>query len=168
MKTTTPITGALVVIVAAAGVAVGALALDAGGSPAPASTSNGSATTVQAPAANADSSAGDGYGSDTPSGNTDSGSGNGAATASPSAASSATLDISGFAFGSVSVAPGGKVTVQNQDSATHTVTADEGGFDTGQIAGGSSATFTAPTTPGTYSFHCDIHPDMTGTLTVVG
>jgi plastocyanin len=166
--TTTHITGALVVIVAAAGVAVGALALDAGGSPAPAS--NSTATTVQAanPSPVGSTGSGDGYCSDAASGATQSGSdaadGNAGGAAAGNA--TATLQISGFQFSSVSVAPGGQVTVQNQDSATHTVTSSDGAFDTGDIAGGATATFTAPSTPGTYQFHCDIHPDMTGTLTV--
>jgi plastocyanin len=41
---------------------------------------------------------------------------------------------------------------------------------TGIVPGGASdeATFTAPAEPGTYYFHCDLHPiQMSGTYTVV-
>lgn len=46
------------------------------------------------------------------------------------------------------------------------MTATEGkAFDTDSIDDGATATFTAPSTPGSYSFICAIRP-MTGTLTV--
>jgi plastocyanin len=58
------------------------------------------------------------------------------------------------------------VSVTNNDSATHTATADDGkSFDTGDVNQGSSATITAPK-PGSYKYHCTIHPFMHGTLTV--
>ncbi|WP_240134750.1 cupredoxin domain-containing protein [Streptomyces sp. MUM 178J] len=98
-----------------------------------------------------------------------------AATSTPPTTATATADaeeritIRDFAFTppTLTVSPGATVTVVNQDSASHTVTATDGeSFDTGEIAGGRSATFTAPDTPGTYPFFCSIHPRMTGTLTV--
>src|SRR5687768_7717571 len=47
-----------------------------------------------------------------------------------------TITISDFDFGGETVvAPGATVTVSNTDGAPHTVTADDGEFDTGQIAG---------------------------------
>jgi plastocyanin len=49
---------------------------------------------------------------------------------------------------------------------THTLAADGGQFDTGNIFEGKSATFLAPTKPGTYKFHCNIHANMHGTLDV--
>jgi plastocyanin len=52
------------------------------------------------------------------------------------------------------------------DTTTHTNTADKGEWNTGDIDAGASATFTAPSKPGTYGFHCNIHNFMTGTLTV--
>ena len=63
-----------------------------------------------------------------------------------------------------SVSPGATVTVHNMDGLAHTVTADDGGFDSPAPAGNS--TFTAPTKPGSYPFHCSIHPEMHGTLVV--
>jgi plastocyanin len=79
------------------------------------------------------------------------------------------LTISGFAFGEpLTVPPGAKVTVRNADRAPHTVTAAGGAFDTRTIAPGATASFVAPSKPGTYRFACAIHPSMTGSLVVAG
>jgi plastocyanin len=80
----------------------------------------------------------------------------------------ATITIKDFAFGSpITVSPGATVSVTNQDTAEHTVTADQGqAFDTEVKGSGGTATFTAPSQPGTYAFHCTYHPNMHGTLTV--
>jgi plastocyanin len=66
----------------------------------------------------------------------------------------------------VVVQAGGKVIWQNQDTAPHTATADDGSFDTGTIEQGKigSATFKEP---GTYTYFCEIHPTMHGTVEVV-
>ncbi len=82
-----------------------------------------------------------------------------------------TVTIKDFKFdpATITVAPGTAITVTNQDSAGHTLTAlapNAGAFDTGLLEQGKSATITAPTTPGSYPFHCDVHPTMTGTLVV--
>lgn len=58
------------------------------------------------------------------------------------------------------------VTFVNQDSTKHTVTADSGGFDSGDMAPGGSWTHTFAVA-GTYSFHCIYHSYMKGTITVV-
>lgn len=73
-----------------------------------------------------------------------------------------------FSPAKLTVSPGAKITVKNSDSTTHTLTATGGGasFDTGDIAPGKTATFTAPTKAGDYSYDCSIHPFMKGTLTV--
>ncbi|KOU10784.1 cupredoxin family copper-binding protein [Streptomyces ardesiacus] len=90
--------------------------------------------------------------------------------ASRSPASAGTqVTIKDFTFqpASLTVSPGAKVTVGNKDSTTHTLTASKGGsFDTGDIAPGRSATFTAPSTAGDFPYTCTIHPFMKGTLTV--
>jgi plastocyanin len=67
---------------------------------------------------------------------------------------------------SATVAPGATVTVTNKDSVTHTLTATNGKFDTGDIAGGQSKTFTAPSKAGTYHYICNIHQYMMGTIVV--
>lgn len=80
--------------------------------------------------------------------------------------SAAAIVIRGFAFAEVSpVAAGEEIVVENADATTHTVTADDGSFDSGNIAGGQTGRFTVDE-PGEYPFHCEIHPGMTGTLTV--
>ncbi|MFD0278779.1 cupredoxin domain-containing protein [Kitasatospora sp. NPDC127111] len=90
------------------------------------------------------------------------------ATSAP--ATAVTVTIKDFLFhpDTLTVAPGTKITVTNQDSAEHTLTAVTPGkeFDTGLLAKGQSATITAPSTPGSYPFHCDVHPNMKGTLVV--
>jgi plastocyanin len=80
-------------------------------------------------------------------------------------ASTAALTISGFAFGApLTVSPGTKVAVSNRDSAPHAVSGSA--FDTGTVAANASGAFTAPAAAGTYRFTCEIHPSMTGSLTV--
>lgn len=92
----------------------------------------------------------------------------------PASTSTVTIEgmevrIKGFAFipADVKVPAGAKITVINEDSAPHTLTATEGyAFDTGTIEGGASGTFTAPSKPGSYPFFCSLHPEMKGTLVV--
>jgi plastocyanin len=62
---------------------------------------------------------------------------------------------------------GGKVVVTNTDGASHTWTAVDGAFDSGTLAEGQSFEFTFDE-PGTYEYRCNIHPTMTGTITVTG
>ncbi len=79
----------------------------------------------------------------------------------------ATITIESFAFGSsVPVAPGSSVLVSNADGAPHTVTADSDSFTTATLSPGDSETIVVPDEPGTYTFFCNIHPSMTGSLTV--
>jgi plastocyanin len=60
----------------------------------------------------------------------------------------------------------GKVIWQNEDTAPHTATADDGSFDTGTIERGKlkSETFKEA---GTFPYFCQIHPTMHGTVEVV-
>lgn len=78
------------------------------------------------------------------------------------------VEIVDFAYDPdpVTVQVGGKVTWLNQDSAPHTATADDGSFDTGTLEEGKlkSETFKQA---GTYTYICEIHPDMHGTVEVV-
>lgn len=76
------------------------------------------------------------------------------------------ITISDFAFDvPATVPPGAEVTVVNEDSSFHTVTAADGAFDV-DAPGGETVTFTAPDEPGEYAFSCTPHPQMTATLTV--
>ncbi|GAA1221118.1 MULTISPECIES: cupredoxin family copper-binding protein [Streptomyces] len=113
-----------------------------------------------------------GSGDGSPSSSTPPASPSAPASASPSSSESGKgevkVTIKGFAFhpATFEVSPGTKITVTNEDSATHTLTADDKSFDTGDLAQGESATFTAPSKPGSYSYICTIHPNMKGILTV--
>jgi len=66
-----------------------------------------------------------------------------------------------------SVKAGQQLKIVNNDDANHTVTADENNlFDVRVSSGGGVETLTAPTTPGTYPFHCKYHSNMHAVLTV--
>jgi plastocyanin len=65
------------------------------------------------------------------------------------------------------VSPGQELTIVNKDEQNHTVTADENNlFDIVVSGSGGIMSFTAPTAPGTYPFHCKYHSNMHGVLTV--
>ena len=102
-----------------------------------------------------------------PSTSTSSGAG-GSSAGGSSATKTDSITISNFMFSPMhaTVAPGATVTVTNKDSVTHTLTASNGAFNTGDIGGGQSKTFTAPMKPGTYSYICNIHQYMMGTIVV--
>lgn len=57
------------------------------------------------------------------------------------------------------------VTWINNDIAPHTVTADDGSFNSGNLDAGASWTHVFDT-PGTYTYHCEYHPWMRGTIIV--
>ena len=81
--------------------------------------------------------------------------------------SDASVTIADFTFdpSEVTVASGGVVEVANEDGTDHTFTSADGGFDC-TIAGGETANVVVSADPGEYEFQCDIHPAMTGTITV--
>ena len=85
--------------------------------------------------------------------------------ASSSSAKADTITIANEVYTVGPATAGSTVTVENNDSVTHTVTADDGhSFDI-TIPAGKTKTFTAPAA-GTYKFHCKIHSNMHGTLVV--
>jgi plastocyanin len=88
-----------------------------------------------------------------------------AAPASPAPAE-ATITITNFEMSDATVAPGGRITVQNDDREQHTVTSNTAGAFSVDVPGRSKATFTAPMKPGQYPFHCNYHASMHGMLTV--
>ena len=77
----------------------------------------------------------------------------------------ATLDVTEFKFEDVSVTAGGTVSVTNDSGAAHTFTADDGAFDE-SLPVDETVEVQAPSEPGEYPFHCEIHPSMKATLTV--
>jgi len=75
--------------------------------------------------------------------------------------------ISNFAYSvPASVSPGQQVTIVNNDSRAHSITADNNAFDVQAWGSGGITTLTAPSTPGVYPFHCKYHENMRGTLIV--
>jgi plastocyanin len=83
------------------------------------------------------------------------------------AAAAAMITIKDFAFqGPTSVKPGTQVMVMNSDAETHSVTSDTSGLFDVNIDADATATFTAPTKPGSYPYHCKYHSNMHGTLVV--
>jgi plastocyanin len=76
----------------------------------------------------------------------------------------------------LTVAAGSTLLVANVGGKPHTLTADDGSFDTGTITpgaeggrfAGKNASVTL-TEPGTFKFHCEVHPAaMKGVVTVTG
>ena len=92
-------------------------------------------------------------------------SGAAASGSSGSGGASASIIDFGFQPASITVKAGSTVTWKNTGSVTHTVTAGDGSFDSGQVAAGSSFQHTF-TTAGTFAYHCTIHSSMTGTVVV--
>jgi plastocyanin len=92
-----------------------------------------------------------------------------AAAACEKSAAGGEVDVSieGFAFNpaDITATVGQTITFTNGDSAPHTATLDDGSCTTPNIANGASEglTFNAA---GTYPFHCTVHPDMKGTITI--
>ena len=88
-----------------------------------------------------------------------------AATAGTSA-----VTIQNFAFSpaTLTVKSGTTVTWTNLDDADHQIASDSGApvsFSSSALARGASYQFTF-TSPGTYTYHCAIHPSMKATIIV--
>ena len=77
------------------------------------------------------------------------------------------VDVVDFAFepAELTVEVGATIEWDNLGSAPHTVTADDGTFDSGQLDPGETYAYTFDTA-GTYDYHCEIHPEMTARIIV--
>ena len=75
------------------------------------------------------------------------------------------LGASAYAPNPVTVSQGAVVTWSNSDATTHDVVADGGAFDSGRMNQNGTFSFTFAQ-KGTYTYHCSIHPTMTGTVIV--
>jgi plastocyanin len=64
------------------------------------------------------------------------------------------------------VTVGQTVAWNNSNGTLHTATANNSSFNTGNVSAGSRSGLITMNTPGTFSYHCTIHPTMTGTLVV--
>lgn len=77
--------------------------------------------------------------------------------------------MSGFAFvpSSKTIAKGTTITWTNKDNATHTVHQTSGpvSFQSPNLGQGATWSFSF-STAGTYTYKCDFHPYMTGTIVV--
>jgi plastocyanin len=79
----------------------------------------------------------------------------------------AAVSIANLAFDppSLDVAAGDTIVWRNDDTVPHTVTADDGSFDSGIFDPG--ATFSQVfENPGTFAYHCNVHPQMKGRIAV--
>jgi plastocyanin len=88
----------------------------------------------------------------------------------PPATGGQAVSISNFAFApaTITMKVGTRVTWTNRQAGIqHTVTADDGSFDSGNLSTGSSFSHVF-TKPGTYAYHCAIHPYMTAKVIVTG
>ncbi len=77
------------------------------------------------------------------------------------------VDIKGFAFKpeTLTVPVGAKVTWKFDDSAKHTVVADDKSFTSPAKSGGQTYSYTFAKA-GTYTYLCSIHNYMKGTIVV--
>ncbi|MCU1603436.1 MAG: blue (type 1) copper domain protein, partial [Frankiales bacterium] len=83
------------------------------------------------------------------------------------AATGNAIQIKGFAYSPATLKAkvGETITVTNEDSSVHTITASDKSFDSGDLAKGKAFTFTIKKA-GSYDYICDIHQYMKGTITV--
>lgn len=84
------------------------------------------------------------------------------------ATESASVSISQMRFQAptVTIKAGGTVTWTNAEAMPHTVTADNGSFDSVQLGAGDTFSHTFAE-PGTYAYYCKLHPMMRATVVVV-
>jgi plastocyanin len=77
------------------------------------------------------------------------------------------VSIAGFAFdpADLTVDAGTEITWTNEDEAPHTVTAEDGSFDSGTLEPGQTFSTTIDGA-GAVTYVCQIHPEMRGTITV--
>jgi plastocyanin len=87
------------------------------------------------------------------------------ASSSRGSGSGTAVTIKNFQFSPnpIVVKAGSTLTVTNDDGTTHTLTADDKSFGTGNLNGGAKATVKIGA-PGKYAYHCEIHNYMTGTI----
>lgn len=97
-----------------------------------------------------------------------SGGGGAACSEAPAGSTAAvTVTIKDFKYSPqpVQAKVGDVVTWSNQDGAPHSATLDGGACDTKTINGGASASLVF-TAPGTYTYHCAIHPTQMKDYTI--
>ena len=75
------------------------------------------------------------------------------------------ITSSGYSPIELLITDGGTVLWTNNDNAVHTVTADNGSFDSGDLQPGSTFVYTF--IRGVYTYHCKNHPETTGSVKVM-
>jgi len=75
------------------------------------------------------------------------------------------LTTSAFGANPLTISAGTTISWLNDDNTTHTSAADGGQWASGNIPPGGRFNFTFAS-PGQFTYHCQIHPNMTGTITV--
>jgi len=92
-----------------------------------------------------------------------------ASATTPSGTAAVQMKMYAFSPAALTVPVGTTVVWTNEDTAPHTVTVSDGPekFSSPNLQKGDSFSFTF-TKPGTYSYFCAVHPDMTATVTVTG
>jgi len=77
------------------------------------------------------------------------------------------VSITNYKFdpATVTIKPGHMVMWTNKDTVAHTVTGDDGKWDSGKIEQGKTYSHTF-SQEGKYTYHCSIHPNMKGTVEV--
>lgn len=94
----------------------------------------------------------------------------GDASGEPPSTADADITISTFQFQpNPATVEGGTFTVKNADNTTHTFTSGAPGAPDGVFKlelTGPDASASVDVAPGTYQFFCEIHPSMTGEVTV--
>jgi plastocyanin len=85
----------------------------------------------------------------------------------PPPARALVIDIRSLQYtrGTVEIDAGTTIKWRNRDPLAHTVTSDDGAFDSGELRPESAWSHTF-TTPGTYTYHCTPHPHMKATVLV--
>ena len=81
--------------------------------------------------------------------------------------SSNAVEIRDFSYqpDTLTVAAGTTVTWTNDGTVPHTVTSNQRTFDSGDIAPGGTFSYTFDQ-PGSYPYHCTLHPSMQGQIEV--
>jgi plastocyanin len=89
-------------------------------------------------------------------------------TSAPIQSSEAKVSIANFAFDPaiLTITAGTTVTWTNNDTVSHNVTSDDGSWSSNSLGKGETFSFTF-TKPGTFLYHCGVHPSMKATITVV-
>jgi amicyanin len=78
----------------------------------------------------------------------------------------ATIQNLAFSPNPITITVGSTVTWTNRDGAPHTVTADDGSWGSTSTLGQGGTYSHVFASPGSYTYHCAIHPFMKGTVVV--